>query len=126
MVRQALKEISLGFISSEDPGWSLGIDDENEIELFDPVWMVEEVICREIKISNDLISSWIACRPQINRGEVLGLNKDNSVLIGDGDVHLRDALSIFSVNRRPILPPEFKGEVLKGMAAKVPSFDGLF
>jgi hypothetical protein len=37
----------------------------------------------------------------------------------DGDVDLRDTLSIFSINRKAVSLPEFKEEVLKDMIAEI-------
>jgi len=54
---EPLSEITLVFVSGQDPGRFVDIYDEDKIELFDAVWMVEIVIRRQVKISNDLISS---------------------------------------------------------------------
>jgi len=41
---EPLSEITWGFISSQYPGGFLGIDNENKIELLDPIWVIEVMI----------------------------------------------------------------------------------
>lgn len=72
------------------------------------------MVCSQIEVSDDLISSWVACRAQVHWGKIFGLNEYDPVFIRDGDVYLGDALSVLSVGRGAISLPELEGEVLKG------------
>ena len=47
MMRQPFNEIALRFVSGQDPGWFLSIDDKDKIELFDTIRMIEVVIRRQ-------------------------------------------------------------------------------
>ena len=87
--------------------------------------MVEVVVRRQIQISNDLVSSGVMCRSQVHWNKIFGLDEDDTVFVREGDVHFGNPFSILSVGRWSISLPEFKGEVLKGVTAKVPSFDRL-
>ena len=49
-------------ISGQDPEWFLSVYNKDKIELLNPIWVVEVMICRKVQISNDLISSAVVCR----------------------------------------------------------------
>jgi len=75
--------------------------------------MVEKVIRYQVQISNDLISSAVMCRSWVHRSKVFSLNENDPVFVRDGDIDLRDPLSILSVDRWSVLFPELEGEVFK-------------
>jgi hypothetical protein len=72
--------------------------------------MVEVVIRRQVKVSDNLISSWVACSPQVHWGKILGLNEYDPILIGDSNVRLGDPFSILSVGGGSVSFPELKGD----------------
>ena len=79
----------------------------------------------QVQIADDLVSVLIVGGSKAYRSKILSLDEDDSIFVRDGHFHFGDSLSIISVDWRPVSLPEFKGEVLKGMLAKVLSLDGL-
>jgi hypothetical protein len=75
-VHRRLKEAWIGYpldevliisVSGQDPGWFLSVYDKNEIELLNPIRMVEKVIRCQVQISNDLISSTVIIHGDVQR-----------------------------------------------------------
>ena len=100
-------------ISGQNPGWILNVYDKDKIEFFDTIRMVEVVVCCQVQVSDDLIPSHVACRSQVHGGQILGLNENDTVLIRDGYIDLRDTFFVLFVGGRSVPLPEFKGEVVK-------------
>jgi hypothetical protein len=112
-------------ISGQNPRWFVNVNYEDKVKLFDAIRVIEVVVCSQIKVANNLISSWVACRSQVYWSKILCLNEDDPVLIRDGYIHLGDTLSIFSVGRWSVSLPKLEGEVLKGVTAEVLPLDCL-
>ena len=68
-------------IMGQDPGRFLGIHDKDKIELFDGIWVIEEMVCRQIQISDHLVPLRVIGRSQAYRGQIFGLDEDDTVLI---------------------------------------------
>lgn len=68
-------------ISGQDPGRLLDIHDEDKIELFDGVWVIEEVVCCQIQISDHLVAVDVVGRSQAYGGQILGFDENDPAVI---------------------------------------------
>ncbi len=92
-IRETLK-ILIATVTGQDPGWLLGIHDEDKIELFNSIRMIQMVPCAHIQISNYLVTSRVVTRPKTHGSHILGFNENDAVLIRNGHIDLGDALSM--------------------------------